>query len=150
MDARLFLRSSVYLKEIANDPLMRQMDWQVPFIINLSASSVSISKVLMQNDTMGRAHPIHYASRLLNDCETRYSISEHTFLSLWFSSVKFKHYIAASSFSIIVQSDQDVLKQIMQQADPIGRTARLLASLQQFDFIFQQPKIQRVNYAKLI
>lgn len=34
--------------------------------------------------------------------------------------------------------------------DPTGRTTRLLAPLQQFDFIFQQPRSQRVNHAKLV
>ena len=112
---------------LANDPVMRYPNWGQAFIINPSASEVAVAAVLMQNDEAGRAHPLYYASRLLTNCETRYSPSEKLTASLLFACAKFRHYLLASPHPVMVQCETDDLKRAVQQTEPTGRAARFLA-----------------------
>jgi hypothetical protein len=107
-------------------------------MINPSASETTVAAVLIQNDGTRRAHPIYYASRLLNPCELRYSSSEKSAVALLFSCMKFKHYLLSSPHPITVQCDQEGLKQVIQQTELSGRAARFIALLQQYDLIFQK------------
>lgn len=81
---------------LASNPVMRHPNWDLAFIINPSASNVAVATILMLNDKPGRAHPIYYASRLLTNCETRYSTSEKLTISLLFACAKFCHYLLAN------------------------------------------------------
>jgi transposase InsO family protein len=129
---------------------MKNHDWQIPFIINPSATEISVAAVLLQNDAAGRAHPVYYASRLLNSCEVKYFEPEKIMVALLFACTKFKHYLLSSPFPIIVQCKKDGLKQMIQQIDPAGRAARLIMALQQYDLIVKGVRGQRSAHAKLL
>jgi hypothetical protein len=108
---------------------MKNPDRKIPFIINPSATKISVVAMLLQNDAAGRAHPIYYASKLLNVCEINYSEPEKIMVVLLFTYTKFKHYLLSSPFPIIVQCEKDGLKQMVQQTDPAGRVAQLIIVL---------------------
>ena len=129
---------------------MRHPNWDQAFIINPSASDVAVAAVLLQNDEARRAHPIYYASRLLTNCETRYSPSEKLTASLLFACTKFRHYLLASEHPVTVQCETDELKRDVLQTEPTGRATRFLAALQQFDLVFKTTKTQRSAHARLL
>jgi hypothetical protein len=135
---------------LASNPIMKHPDWGVAFILNPSSSDIAVAAVLMQNDKAGRAHPIYYSSRLLTSCELRYSPSEKLTVSLLFACTKFRHYLLASQFPTLVQCETDDLKRVIQQTEPIGRAARFLAALQQYDLVFKSVKTQRTSHARLL
>jgi hypothetical protein len=140
-----------YIRDnLAQDHVIRGPDWQKPFMINPSASETVVASVLIQNDETGRAHPIYYASQLLTPCELRYSPSKKSAVALLFSYMKFKHYLLSSPHPITVQCEKEGLKQVIQQTEPFGRTARFIASLQQYDLIFQKIQGQRALHAKTL
>jgi len=109
---------------------MRNPNWDQTFIVNPLAFDVAVAKVLMQNDKAGRAHPIYYTSRLLTECETRYSAPKKLTASLLFACSKFRHYLLVSQYPVIMQSESDDLKRVVQQTEPTRRTTRFLAALQ--------------------
>ena len=80
-------------------------------------------------------YPIRYASRQMLDTEHRYSKSEKHALSLIFCVEKFKHYLIGRHFVII--SNNGLAKQVLQSTHPLGRLAKWLAILQEYDFSFK-------------
>lgn len=140
-----------YIKErLASDPVVRNPVWDKQFIINPSTTEYAVAAVLLQNDEVGRAHPIYYASRLLTLCEQKYTPLEKLGVALLFACTKFKHYILSSNQSTLVQSDVEGLKQILQQKDPEGRIARLMAALQSYDLEVKTAKGARASHAGLL
>ena len=89
-------------------------------MINPSANKVSLSIVLLQNDTARRAHSIYFASRLLNNCKTRYSFPPKMLLSLRVTCIKFNHYFSSSMFPILMQSNYETLMQTILQLEPFA------------------------------
>ena len=135
---------------LSDNPVTRHPDWNLAFIINPTASDIAVAAVLMQNDEAGRAHPIYYASRLLTNCELRYSSPEKLTTSLLFACTKFRHYLLSNPFPVVVLCETDELKRAVQQIEPTGRAARLLAALQQYDLIFKTTRTQRSAHAGLL
>jgi hypothetical protein len=132
------------------DPVLRKPDWEKTFFINPSSIEIAVAAVLMQNDASGRAHPIYYASRLLTSCEFKYPSSEKLAVALLFACVKFKHYFSASLLPIVVQYEQEGLKQVIQQTKPSSRAAKFVAVIQQFDLTFKKIQGQRVLHVKAL
>jgi hypothetical protein len=67
----------VHIREcLTRDPVLQKPNWQKAFIVNPSASKLDVAAMLMQNDKVGRGHPIYYASRLLTPYEINYPSSE--------------------------------------------------------------------------
>jgi len=71
-------------------------------------------------------------------------------LTVLFGCTKFKHYIVLSQFSMEVQCPRDGLKDLLNQAQPIGRMARLMINLQQYDLDFKVEKGQRAQQTSLL
>ncbi|KAM1172809.1 hypothetical protein ACFX2G_023356 [Malus domestica] len=86
-------------------------------IIYLSVSASAVSSVLIQNDD-NVERPIYYASKALQDAETRYSNIEKLALSLVMSARKLRPYFQA--YSIIVLTNHP-LRQILQTLDTSGK-----------------------------
>jgi hypothetical protein len=137
-------------QSLSSKPVMKKPDWRIPFIINPSATEISVAAVLLENDQAGRAHPIYYAGRLLNAYKTRCSELEKITVALLFACTKFKHYLLSSPFPTTVQYEKDALKQMVQQTDLAGRVAHLITVLQQYDLIIKDVHGQRSAYAKLL
>lgn len=138
------------LDELSKNPVMRTPDWSRKFILNPDTSANAIACVLIQNDDSGRGHPVYYASRLMTTCELKYTDLEKLAMAVLFGCIKYKHYIVPSPFPVEVQSPRDGLKNLLGQANPVGRVARLMAGLQQFDLHFKVERGQRAQQASLL
>ena len=140
-----------YIKRsLSKDLVVRHPAWDKPFILNPSASELAVAAVLMQNDSTGRAHLVYFASRLLNAYEQKYPSTEKLTIALLFACIKFKHYMLSNPHPVVVESPQEGLKQVLLQTHPIGRIAKFLAVLQQYDLVFKTGKGQRSSHAKIL
>lgn len=64
-------------------PIIRALDWDLPFELKCDASNYAIEAVLGQQDT-NMLHIIYYASRALLDAQLDYAIIKKEFLAIVF------------------------------------------------------------------
>ncbi|KAM1626439.1 hypothetical protein ACFXTN_013441 [Malus domestica] len=104
-------------------------------IIYLSVSASAVSSVLIRKDG-NVERPVYYASKALQDAETRYSNIEKLALALVMSARKLRPYFQAHS---IIMLTNHLLQKILQSPDTSGRIIKWAITLGEFD-IFYQPK----------
>lgn len=116
-----------------NPPLLRQPDFERPFVITTDASKIAISGVLEQWDATSQMfHPIAYYSRALNPAETRYAPIKLELMAVHNSVTYFKGYVYGSKFE--VRSDAEPLKEFKNQHNPGNLVTRWLLELADYDF----------------
>ena len=113
-------------------PVLAYPDFAKPFIVATDASKKAIGAVLSQIDENGREHPIHNASRALNDAENDYSTYEFEGLAIVFAFKKFRHYDLCQNF--ILFTAHEALKYVINTRDPHGRIARWMSVFADYDF----------------
>ena len=96
-------------------------------IIYLSVSTSAVSSVLIRKDG-NVERPVYYASKALQDAETRYSNIEKLALALVMSYFQ--------AHSIIVLTNHP-LRQILQSPDTSGRMIKWAIALGEFDISYQ-------------
>ncbi|KAM2810743.1 hypothetical protein COP1_043490 [Malus domestica] len=102
-------------------------------IIYLSVSASAVSSVLIRND--GKVEwPVYYASKALQDAETRYSNIEKLALALVMFARKLCPYFQV--YSIIVFTNHP-FRQILQSPDTSGRMIKWAIALGEFDISYQ-------------
>ena len=74
--------------------------YQKAFLVCTNASKKAIGAVLCKLDDNGREHPIHYASRVLPDTESKYSAFERGALGLISALKKFRQYLIFNKFKL--------------------------------------------------
>jgi len=77
----------------------------------IAASYNTIGNMLAQEDENGVEGAIYYLSRVLNDAETRYHLSEKLCLCLYFSCIKLKQYI--KPIAVYVYSHFHIIKHML-------------------------------------
>ncbi|KAM2053775.1 hypothetical protein ACFX1T_003377 [Malus domestica] len=102
-------------------------------IIYLSVSASTVSSILIRNDG-NVERPVYYASKALQDAETRYSNIEKLALALVMSARKLRLYFQAHF--IIVLTNQH-FRQILQSPDTSGRMIKWAIALGEFDISYQ-------------
>ncbi|GBO22412.1 Retrovirus-related Pol polyprotein from transposon 17.6, partial [Araneus ventricosus] len=79
-----------------------------------------------------KQHPVLFASRKLNNAESKYSIVELEAMAIVFALNQFKNYLYGRHLT--VYSDQKCLSQILKLKDPSSKIARWILTLQEFDY----------------
>ncbi|KAM2467351.1 hypothetical protein PS1_009170 [Malus domestica] len=102
-------------------------------IIYLSVSASAVSYVLIRNDS-GVQRPVYYASKALQDAETRYSNIEKLALALVMSARKLRPYFQAHAIIVLTNHP---LRQILQSPDTSGRMIKWAIALGEFDISYQ-------------
>ncbi|KAM1248355.1 hypothetical protein ACFX2J_044179 [Malus domestica] len=97
-------------------PLLSKPEVGDTFIIYLSVSASAVSSVLIRNDG-NVERPVYYASKALQDAETRYSNIEKLALALVMSARKLCPYFQAHSIIVLTNHH---LRQILQSPDTSG------------------------------
>ena len=94
-------QSFIKLKSIlSSEPLLQYPDFMQPFIVTTDASNIAIGCILSQGK-IGEDKPIAYASRKLNDAETRYSTFDKEFLAIIWGCKHYRTYLLGRSFLIV-------------------------------------------------
>ncbi|KAM2636638.1 hypothetical protein EV1_021245 [Malus domestica] len=111
-------------------------------IIYLSVSASPVSSFLIRNDG-NVERPVYYASKALQDAETRYSNIKKLALALVMSARKLRPYFQAH-FIIVLTNHP--LRQILQSPDTSGRMIKCAIALGEFDISYQ-PKLTEKGQA---
>uniref|UniRef100_A0A0A9VWG3 RNA-directed DNA polymerase n=1 Tax=Lygus hesperus TaxID=30085 RepID=A0A0A9VWG3_LYGHE len=102
------------------------------FYLSTDASGKSVAAHLYQIDEEGSPYPIAFVSRLLNEHERRYSISELELLAIHFGINKFRMWLQGTKF--VVRTDHRALEHLQTSVLNSPRLSRLILSLQEFNY----------------
>lgn len=105
-------------------------DWTLPFQIYIDASDYSIGVVLGQK-SQNLENVIYYISKSLHGLELNYTVTEKELLLVVYALNKFWHYV--TGYPIFVHANHTKIKYLMNKPSIIGRLARWLLLLQEFD-----------------
>ncbi|KAM1486350.1 hypothetical protein ACFX2I_000558 [Malus domestica] len=108
-------------------------------IIYLSVSASTVSSVLIRNDG-NVERPVYYASKALQDAETRYSNIKKLALALVMSARKLRPYFQAHSIIVLTNHP---LRQILQSPDTSERMIKWAITLGEFDISYQPKPVEK-------
>jgi hypothetical protein len=95
------------IKEYLATPLVLTPPKQgKPLKLYISMTQESISSLLAQDSSEGQEQVVFYLSRILSECECKYSIIEKLCLALYFSAFKLRYYMLAYVVCVIAQTDE--------------------------------------------
>ncbi|GJS79474.1 reverse transcriptase domain-containing protein [Tanacetum coccineum] len=120
------------LKEnLTEAPILIAPDWNEPFELMCDASDFALGAVLGQRHEK-HFRPIHYASKTLNEAESRYTTTEKEMLAVVYAFEKFRSYLVMNKCT--VYTDHSALKYLFAKKDSKARLLRWVLLLQEFDF----------------
>ena len=112
-------------------PILVFPDFTRRFILETDASGVGLGAVLSQKQLNGQIAPIAYASRTLQQHETKYGISELEALAVVWATKHFRAYLYGHSCD--VYTDHEALQALLNTPHPSGKLARWGMALQEMD-----------------
>lgn len=116
---------------LTNAPLLQFPDFTKPFVLTTDASNFAIGAVLSQG-TIGSDMPVAYASRTLNDAETRYSTIEKELLAIVWATKHFRPYLYGKKFTIY--TDHRPLIWAKSINEPNSKLTRWKLRLAEYDY----------------
>jgi hypothetical protein len=120
--------------QLCEAPVLRHPDFNRPFVLQTDASGYGLGAVLSQEFDDGE-HPISYASRTLEDRETRHAIIEKEALAIAWGIHHFRHYLLGRQFT--VQTDHKPLLALKRIRDQNARLQKLSLKLQGYRFTIE-------------
>ncbi|KAJ4438400.1 hypothetical protein ANN_14345 [Periplaneta americana] len=116
------------------EPILKFYDFKYHFILATDASGVAVGAVLSQK--IGDVeHPIAYASRVLNQAERNYSVTERELLALVWATKYFRCYLHGHEF--VAVTEHSALRWLLSLKDPSSRLLRWSLRLAEFKFTVQ-------------
>ncbi|OWZ00234.1 Retrovirus-related Pol Polyprotein from transposon 17.6 [Phytophthora megakarya] len=121
-----------HVKEhLTNKPLLIYPNFQLPFMVVTNASKIGFGACLMQGHGAGWP-PGAYASKVNNETEAKYGITELELATVVWSIKLFRSYLYGRRFTIV--TDHVALKWLMTSTNLTGKLHRWALTLQEFDF----------------
>ncbi|XP_019438994.1 PREDICTED: uncharacterized protein LOC109344697 [Lupinus angustifolius] len=106
-----------------------------PHLMYLTVLEDSMGCVLAQHDESGRKEQaIYYLSKKFTECETRYSLLEHTCCALAWASHRLRQYMLSHTTWLI--SKMDPVKYIFEKPILTGRIAQWQVLLSEYDIVY--------------
>ena len=125
------------------NPVLRHPDFSKPLILQTDACGYGLGAVPAQIID-GDEHPIAYASRTLEDRETRHAIVEKEALAIAWGIHHFRHYLLGRHF--LVQTDSKPLIALRRIKDQNARLQKLSLRLQGYRFTVEhRPGVKNQN-----
>ncbi|GJT37843.1 reverse transcriptase domain-containing protein [Tanacetum coccineum] len=118
-------------KNLTEAPILIAPDWNEPFELMCDASDFALGAVLGQRHEK-HFKPIHYASKTMNEAESRYTTTEKEMLAVVYAFEKFRSYLVMNKCT--VYTDHSALKYLFAKKDSKARLLRWVLLLQEFDF----------------
>ncbi|GJT69972.1 reverse transcriptase domain-containing protein [Tanacetum coccineum] len=94
-------------KNLTEAPILIAPDWNEPFELMCDASDFALGAVLGQRHEK-HFRPIHYASKTMNEAESRYTTTEKEMLAVVYAFEKFRSYLVMNKCT--VYTDHSALK----------------------------------------
>ncbi|XP_059067709.1 uncharacterized protein LOC131858476 [Cryptomeria japonica] len=117
-----------------NPPIIMSAMSNRSFFLYISASSHALVALLAQRDDEGWERVVYYISFTLIGYESQYSAMEKKYLALVFATQKMRHYILYAETQVIAKNDN--LKHLFTKSDLLGRLAKWVMLLSEFDLHF--------------
>ncbi|GKA69483.1 reverse transcriptase domain-containing protein [Tanacetum coccineum] len=108
-------------KKLTEAPILIALDWDLPFELMCDASDFAIGAVLGQRHEK-HFRPIHYASKIMNEAESHYTMTEKEMLAVVYAFEKFRSYLILNKS--IVYTDHSTLKYLFAKKDYKARLLR--------------------------
>ncbi|GJV49475.1 reverse transcriptase domain-containing protein [Tanacetum coccineum] len=125
------------LKEkLTNASIMVSPDWSQLFKLMCDASDFAVGVVLGQREGK-HFHPIHFASKTLNNTQQNYTVTEKELLAVVFTFDKFRSYLVL--LKMVVFTDHS-LKYLFAKQDAKPHLIRWILLLQEFDIKIKNKK----------
>ena len=86
----------------------------------------------------GKERLIYYFSRRLVDAETRYSAIKKLCLCLYFSCIKWRHYLLSAECTVLCKDD--VVRYMLSMSIMSGRISKWILVLSKFDLRYESAK----------
>ncbi|KAH8244767.1 hypothetical protein KR026_005718, partial [Drosophila bipectinata] len=122
---------------LAEDPVLACPDFERKFVLQTDASDYGVGAVLTQVTEEGE-RVIAYASRTLIGAEKNYSATEKECLAIVWAIRQMRPYLEGYQFDVI--TDLMALKWLNNIESPLGRIARWVFELQQYDYVISYRK----------
>lgn len=120
------------LKQIlTTSPILQYPNFEKEFILTTDSSGFAISAILSQGE-IGNDLPVAFASRTMNDAETRYGISEQEMLAVVWGVQQYRPYLWGRKFKVV--SDHQALVWIFNVKNPSSRLFRWKIKLAEYDY----------------
>ncbi|KAK9876430.1 hypothetical protein WA026_012743 [Henosepilachna vigintioctopunctata] len=129
-------------RNLLNDPILKYPDFEKPFVLTTDASGYAIGSILSQGNPPND-FPIAFASRTLNEAETRYSTIEKELLAIVWSCKYFRPYLFGRKFTIY--TDHKPLCWLFSLKEPNSRLMRWRIKLEEFDYEIKYKKGSNIN-----
>ncbi|GJV11059.1 reverse transcriptase domain-containing protein [Tanacetum coccineum] len=108
-------------KNLTEAPILIAPDWNEPFELMCDASDFALGAVLGQRHEK-HFRPIHYASKTMNEAESRYTTTEKEMLAVVYAFEKFRSYLVMNKCT--VYTDHSALKYLFAKKDSKARLLR--------------------------
>jgi hypothetical protein len=116
---------------LTTKPIVIYPDFSKPFILHTDASDFAIGAVLAQLDDIKKEHVVAYASRVLNEAERNYTVTEKECLAIIWATKYFHHFLQGQKFSIV--TDHEAIPWLKKHKQPKGRLARWIIHLSEYE-----------------
>lgn len=116
---------------LINSPILQYPDFTKPFILTTDASNVALGAILSQG-AIGSDKPIAFASRTLNESESKYSTIEKELLAIVWACKYFRPYLFGRKFTIY--TDHRPLVWLFKLREPNSKLVRWRLKLEEFDY----------------
>ena len=118
-------------------PIIVAPNWSLDFELNCDVSDYAVGAVLGQRKDK-IFHPIHYASKVLNDAQVNYATTEKELLAIVYGLEKFRSYLIGSR--VIVYTDHAAIKYLVIKKESKPRLLRWILLLQEFNLVIKDKK----------
>ncbi|MCP4487824.1 MAG: hypothetical protein GY820_10980, partial [Gammaproteobacteria bacterium] len=128
-------------KALTTPPVLHYPDiTRKEYCIETDGSILGVGAILSQpvGDGKKRSGPIAYASRVLNDAEKNYPVTEIEALACVYAVRQFRSYIFGTTVSMY--TDHACLTFLMNQREPTGRLHRWILALDNYNIIWHYRK----------
>nr|GEW52529.1 reverse transcriptase domain-containing protein [Tanacetum cinerariifolium] len=110
-------------KRLTEAPILIVPNWDLPFELMCDVSNFTIGAVLGERHEK-HFKPIHYASKMMNDAESNYTMIEKEMLAVVYAFKKFRSYLIMNKS--IVHTDHSALKYLFAKKDAKARLLRFV------------------------
>nr|GEY11304.1 reverse transcriptase domain-containing protein [Tanacetum cinerariifolium] len=120
-----------YAEKLSEALILITPNWDQPFELMCDASDFAVGAVLGQRIEK-HLRPIHYASKMMTEAESKYTTTEKEMLAVVYTFEKFRSYLIMNKR--IVYTDHSALKYLFAKKDVKASLLRWILLLQEFNF----------------